>query len=176
MKLFYCGTKILKSCVERPACKKVKMDMLFDQISADIKTAMLARDKVALEALRGVKKEFLEAKTAKGGDGTLPDEQAVKILQKLVKQRKESAQIYSTQNRPDLAEIELAESSVIERYLPAQMSDEDLHEVVQAIINQLGAKGPQDMGKVMGMLTPKLAGKADGKLIAALVKEALAAK
>lgn len=147
--------------------------MLFDQISADIKTAMLARDKVALEALRGVKKEFLEAKTAKGGDGTLPDEQAVKILQKLVKQRKESAQIYSTQNRPDLAEIELAESAVIERYLPAQMSDEDLHEVVQAIIQQLGAKGPQDMGKVMGVASKQLAGKTEGRLISEKVKAIL---
>ena len=147
--------------------------MLFDQISADIKTAMLARDKVALEALRGVKKEFLEAKTAKGGDGTLPDEQAIKIIQKLVKQRKESAQIYSTQNRPDLAEIELAESAVIERYLPAQMSDEDLHEVVQAIIEQLGAKGPQDMGKVMGVASKQLAGKTEGRLISEKVKALL---
>ena len=147
--------------------------MLFYQISADIKTAMLARDKVALEALRGVKKEFLEAKTAKGGDGTLPDEQAIKIIQKLVKQRKESAQIYSTQNRPDLAEIELAESAVIERYLPAQMSDEDLHEVVQAIIEQLGAKGPQDMGKVMGVASKQLAGKTEGRLISEKVKALL---
>jgi len=93
------------------------MNELFDQISADIKTAMLAREKVTLEALRGIKKEFLEAKTAKGGDGNLSDEAAIKILQKMQKQRKESAQIYKEQNRPELAENELAEAAVIERYL-----------------------------------------------------------
>ena len=125
------------------------MEQLFNKISEDIKTAMLARDKVALEALRGVKKEFLEAKTAKGSDGTLHDDAAVKILQKMVKQRKESAQIYTTQNRPDLAEIELAEVAVIEKYLPAQMSDAELEAAVAAIIAQVGASGPQD-GKSYG--------------------------
>ena len=99
------------------------MNELFDKVSGDIKTAMLARDKVALEALRGIKKEFIEAKTAKGGDGNLADDVAVKILQKMVKQRKESAQIYSEQNRPELAENELAEAAVIEKYLPTQMTD-----------------------------------------------------
>lgn len=127
------------------------MEILFDQISADIKTAMLAREKVALEALRGIKKEFLEAKTAKGGDGTLSDEQAVKILHKMLKQRKESAQIYAAQGRPDLAGNELAEAAVIERYLPAQLSDAELEEAVRAVIAQVGARGPQDMGKVMGI-------------------------
>jgi len=150
------------------------METLFDQISADIKTAMLAREKVALEALRGIKKEFLEAKTAKGGDGTLPDEVAVKILQKMVKQRKESASIFAQQNRADLAENELAEVAVIERYLPAQMSDAELEAAVAAIIAQVGATGPQDMGKVMGVASKQLAGKTEGKLISEKVKALLA--
>lgn len=150
------------------------MNELFDQVSADIKTAMLARDKVALEALRGIKKEFIEAKTAKGSDGNLVDEVAIKILQKMVKQRKESAQIYIEQNRPELAETELAEAVVIEKYLPAQMSKEELEAVVSQIISQVGAAGPQDMGKVMGVATKQLAGKAEGKLISEMVKNLLA--
>ncbi len=150
------------------------MEQLFNKISEDIKTAMLARDKVALEALRGVKKEFLEAKTAKGSDGTLHDDAALKILQKMVKQRKESAQIYTTQNRPDLAEIEMAEVAVIEKYLPAQMSDAELEAAVAAIIAQVGAYGPQDMGKVMGVATKQLAGKTEGRLISEKVKALLA--
>lgn len=147
---------------------------LFEQISADIKTAMLARDKVALEALRGIKKEFLEAKTAKGGDGTLPDEQGVKILVKMVKQRKESAQIYSTQGRQDLADNELAEAKVIEAYLPAQLTDAELESAVKVAIAQVGAKGPQDMGKVMGIVSKELAGKTEGRLISEKVKALLA--
>ena len=150
------------------------METLFDQISADIKTAMLAREKVALEALRGIKKEFLEAKTAKGGDGTLPDEVAVKILQKMVKQRKESASIFAQQNRADLADNELAEVAVIERYLPAQMSDAELEAAVAAIIAQVGATGLQDMGKVMGVASKQLAGKTEGRLINEKVKALLA--
>jgi hypothetical protein len=149
------------------------MEQLFNQVSADIKTAMLARDKVALEALRGMKKEFLEAKTAKGGDGTLPDEQAVKILQKMVKQRKESARIYTEQNRQDLADTELAEIVVLEKYLPAQMSDAELETVIAAIIVQVGATGPQDMGKVMGVASKQLAGKAEGRAISEKVKALL---
>lgn len=149
------------------------MNELFDQISADIKTAMLARDKVTLEALRGVKKEFLEAKTAKGGDGNLADEVAVKILQKMVKQRKDTAQIYAEQNRPELAENELAEVAVIERYLPAQMTDAELEAAVAAIIAQVGATGPQDMGKVMGVASKQLAGKTEGRLISEKVKALL---
>jgi uncharacterized protein YqeY len=149
------------------------MNELYDKISADIKTAMLARDKVALEALRGIKKEFIEAKTAKGSDGNLSDEVAIKILQKMMKQRKESAQIYTEQNRPELAENELAEAAVIERYLPAQMSDEELTNVVAAIIAQVGASGPQDMGKVMGVATKQLAGKTEGRLISEKVKTLL---
>lgn len=149
------------------------MEQLFNQISEDIKKAMLARDKVALEALRGIKKEFLEAKTAKGSDGTLPDEQAVKILQKMVKQRKESARIFSEQNRQDLADTELAEVAVIEQYLPAQMSDSELETIIAAIIAEVGAAGPQDMGKVMGVATRQLAGKAEGRAISEKVKELL---
>ncbi len=149
------------------------MEQLFNQISEDIKKAMLARDKVALEALRGIKKEFLEAKTAKGGDGTLPDEQAVKILQKMVKQRKESARIFAEQKRQDLADNELAEVAVIEQYLPAQMSDAELETIIAAIITEVGAVGPQDMGKVMGVATRQLAGKAEGRAISEKVKEML---
>lgn len=149
------------------------MEQLFNQISEDIKKAMLARDKVALEALRGIKKEFLEAKTAKGSDGTLPDEQAVKILQKMVKQRKESARIFSEQNRQDLADTELAEVAVIDQYLPAQMSDAELETIIAAIIAEVGATGPQDMGKVMGVATRQLAGKAEGRAISEKVKELL---
>ena len=134
------------------------MDELFDKVSGDIKTAMLARDKVALEALRGMKKEFLEAKTSKGSDGTLADELAIKIIQKMIKQRKDSAQIYSEQNRPELAENELAEAAVIEKYLPAQMSDAELEAAVLAIIAQVRATGPQDMGKVIGAASNQLAG------------------
>ncbi|MEI8271684.1 MAG: GatB/YqeY domain-containing protein [Paludibacter sp.] len=150
------------------------MNELFDKVSGDIKTAMLARDKVALEALRGMKKEFLEAKTAKGSDGNLSDEVAVKIIQKMLKQRKESAQIYTEQNRPELALTELAEAAVIEKYLPAQMSDADLEAAVAAIIVQVGATGPQDMGKVMGVASKQLAGKTEGRLISEKVKALLA--
>ena len=146
---------------------------LFDQVSNDIKSAMLAKDKVRLEALRGIKKEFLEAKTAKGADGELSDETSMKILAKMVKQRKESAQIYSEQNRPDLAEPELAEAAVIETYLPKQMTDEELTEALKAIIAQVGATKPQEMGKVMGVASKQLAGRADGRAISAKVKELL---
>ena len=147
---------------------------LFDQVSNDIKSAMLAKDKVRLEALRGIKKEFLEAKTAKGADGELTDDMATKILAKMVKQRKESAQIYTEQNRPDLAEPELAEAAVIETYLPKQMTEEELTEALKAIIAQVGATTPQEMGKVMGVATKQLAGRADGRAISAKVKELLA--
>lgn len=147
---------------------------LFDQVSNDIKSAMLAKDKVRLEALRGIKKEFLEAKTAKGADGELTDDMAMKILAKMVKQRKESAQIYTEQNRPDLAEPELAEAAVIETYLPKQMNEEELTEALKAIIAQVGATTPQEMGKVMEVATKQLAGRADGRAISAKVKELLA--
>ena len=146
---------------------------LFDQISEDIKKAMLAREKVRLEALRGVKKEFLEAKTAKGANGELSDETAVKIMVKMVKQRKESAKIYEDNNRPELAENELAEAAVIEEYLPKQLSPEELEAELKAIIAETGATSAKEMGKVMGVATKRLAGRAEGKLISAKVKELL---
>ncbi len=146
---------------------------LFDKVSEDIKKAMLAKDKVALDALRGIKKEFLEAKTAKGGDGELHDDRALQILQKLVKQRKESAEMYSAANRPELAEEEMAQCKIIEQYLPAMLSEEELAEALKAIIAQVGAAGPQDMGKVMGVATKQLAGKAEGKAISMKVRELL---
>jgi uncharacterized protein YqeY len=147
---------------------------LFDQVSEDIKKAMLAKDKVALDALRGIKKEFLEAKTAKGGDGELHDDKALQILQKMVKQRKESAQMYIDANRPELAEDELAQCKIIEHYLPAMLSEEELTAVLKEIIAQVGATSPQDMGKVMGVATKQLAGKAEGKAINLKVRELLA--
>ena len=147
---------------------------LFDQVSSDIKAAMLAKDKVRLETLRGIKKEFLEAKTAKGGNGELADDAATKILVKMVKQRKETAAIYTEQNRPELAQNELAEAAVIEEYLPKQMSEEELTEARKAIIAQVGASSAKDMGKVMGVASKQLAGKAEGRTISAKVKELLA--
>ncbi|MDE7410758.1 MAG: GatB/YqeY domain-containing protein [Paramuribaculum sp.] len=146
---------------------------LFDKISADIKSAMLAKEKVRLEALRGIKKEFLEAKTAKGSDGELSDEQAMKILAKMAKQRRETAQIYIEQNRPELAETELAEATVIEEYLPKPLSDEELTAELSTIITELGVTDPREMGKVMGVASKKLAGRADGKAISAKVRELL---
>lgn len=147
---------------------------LFEQVSDGIKAAMLARDKVRLEALRGIKKEFLEAKTAKGGDGGLSDDAAMKILAKMVKQRKESASIYKEQNRPELAEEELAQAAVIEEYLPKQMSEEELAAALKSIIERVGATSPKEMGKVMGVASKELAGKAEGKAISAKVRELLA--
>lgn len=146
---------------------------LFDQISEDIKKAMLAKDKVALDALRGIKKEFLEAKTAPGSDGELKDERALQILQKLVKQRKESAEMYQAANRPELAEEEMAQCAIIEQYLPAMMSDQELEEALKNIIAQVGAQSPQDMGKVMGVATKQLAGRAEGRAISAKVRDLL---
>lgn len=146
---------------------------LFEQISEDIKHAMLAKDKVALDALRGIKKEFLEAKTAPGSDGELKDDKALQILQKLVKQRKESADMYRNAGRAELADEEMAQCAVIQRYLPAMMSDEELAAALKDIIAQLGVAGPQDMGKVMGVATKQLAGKAEGRAISAKVKELL---
>lgn len=146
----------------------------FDTISEDIKKAMLAKDKVTLDALRGIKKEFLEAKTAKGSDGELHDDQALKILQKMVKQRKESADMYVAAGRIELAEKEMMEVAVIEKYLPAQMSEEELESAVKGIVERVGAKSPQEMGKVMGVASKELSGKAEGKQIAEMVKKVLA--
>jgi hypothetical protein len=147
---------------------------IFDTITADIKKAMLAKDKVRLEALRGIKKEFIEAKTAKGSDGTLTNETATKVLVKMAKQRRESARIYEEQNRPELAETELAECAVIEEYLPKQLSDEELTAELKKIIEQVGATSAKEMGKVMGVASKALAGRAEGRAISAKVKELLA--
>lgn len=146
---------------------------IFDQISEDIKTAMKAREKVRLEALRGIKKEFLEAKTAPGANGELSDETAVKILVKLAKQRRESAKIYEDNGRPELAENELAEMAVIEEYLPKKLSAEELDAELKAIIAEVGATSAADMGKVMGVATKRLAGQADGRDISARVRALL---
>lgn len=148
--------------------------MLFDQISNDIKDAMKARDKVRLEALRNIKKVFIEAKTAPGANDTLEDAQALKILQKLAKQGHDSADLYTSQNRPDLAEEEMAQVNVIESYLPKQMSEEEIEAVVKDIIAQTGAQSMKEMGKVMGIASKQLAGKADGKKISEIVKKLLA--
>lgn len=146
---------------------------LFDIISNDIKEAMKAKDKVALDTLRNIKKVLLEAKTAPGANDTVSDDTAIKLIQKLVKQGKESAELYSSQNRPELAAEELAQVAVMEKYLPKQMSEEEVATVLKEIIAQTGAAGPQDMGKVMGVATKQLAGKAEGRVISAIVKQLL---
>lgn len=153
---------------------KLNTMSLFEQVSEDIKKAMLAKDKVALDALRGIKKDFLEAKTAKGSDGELHDDKALQILQKLVKQRRESADMYTAANRPELAAEEMAQCAVIERYLPQMLSEAELTAALRDIIAQSGAIGPQDMGKVMGIATKQLAGKAEGKMINQIVRQLLA--
>lgn len=146
---------------------------LFDQVSEDIKTAMKAKDKVALDTLRNIKKYFLEAKTAPGANDTLEDGDAVKIMQKLVKQGKDSAAIYVQQGRQDLADGELAQVTVIEKYLPKQLSAEDLEKIVKEIITKVGATSMKDMGKVMGAASKELAGKAEGRAISDTVKRLL---
>lgn len=146
---------------------------LFERVSEDIKNAMKAKDKVALETLRNVKKVFLEAKTAPGANDTLTDADATKMIQKLVKQGKDSAEIYTRQNRADLAEAELAQVKVLEAYLPKQMTAEELETEIKAIIAQVGAAGPKDMGKVMGVASKALAGKAEGRAISETVKRLL---
>lgn len=148
--------------------------MLFDQISNDIKEAMKARDKVRLETLRNIKKVFLEAKTAPGANDTLEDADAMKILSKLAKQGKESAATFVQQNRQDLADAELAQVSVIEAYLPKPMTEEEIEAAVKEIIAQTGAAGMKDMGKVMGVASKQMAGKADGRIISGIVKKLLA--
>ena len=146
---------------------------LFEKVSEDIKSAMKAKDKVALETLRNIKKCFLEAKTAPGANDNLTDADALKIMQKLVKQGKDSAAVYTEQGRQDLAEAELAQVAVIERYLPKPMSAEELETALKAIIAQVGAAGPKDMGKVMGVASKSLAGKAEGRAISDAVKRLL---
>jgi uncharacterized protein len=143
---------------------------LTEKISSDLITAMKAKDKVVLEAIRAAKTAFTLARSDKGADSVLTTEEELKIIQKLVKQRRESAEIYKTQNRPDLYEKEVVEADVLEKYLPAKMSEEDLINIIKGIIARMGATSPADMGKVMGVATKELAGKADGKEISAKVK------
>ena len=147
--------------------------MLEEKIQQDIKAAMLAKDSVALASVRGIKAAILLAKTSEGAK-ELDDAAIVKIIQKLVKQRKESAEIYTQQNRPELAQNELAEAAVMERYLPKQLSGAEIEDKVKEIIAQTGATSMADMGKVMGVATKALAGQADGKVISALVRKNLA--
>lgn len=148
--------------------------MLYDQVSNDIKEAMKARDKVRLETLRNIKKVFIEAKTAPGSSDTLEDAAAMKILAKLAKQGKESAETFKQQNREDLAEAELAQVKVIEEYLPKPLTEEEIEAQVKEIIAQTGASSIKEMGKVMGVASKKMAGKADGKVISDIVKKLLA--
>lgn len=144
------------------------------QIQTDLVAAMKAHETVRLAALRGIKSAILLAKTSEGGNGEVTDADIVKIIRKLVKQRKESAEIYSGQNRQDLAENELAEAAAMEVYLPRQLEEAELREILKGIIAETGASKPSDMGKVMGVATKRLAGQADGKLVSTLVKELLA--
>lgn len=148
--------------------------MLFEQISNDIKEAMKARDKVRLETLRNIKKVFIEAKTAPGANDTLEDADALKLLSKLAKQGKESAATYVQQNRQDLADAELAQVAVIEEYLPKAMTEEEIEAAVKEIIAATGAQGMKDMGKVMGVASKQMAGRADGRVISGIVKKLLA--
>lgn len=147
---------------------------LFDQVSKDIVAAMKAKDKVRLEALRNIKKFFIEAKTAPGANDTLDDAVALKILAKLAKQGRDTAALYHEQHRPDLAEEEEAQAKVIEEYLPKALTPEELEAEVKAIIAQVGATSAKDMGKVMGVASKQLAGRADGRAISTLVKQLLA--
>lgn len=147
---------------------------IFEQVSKDIVAAMKAKDKLRLEALRNVKKCFIEAKTAPGAGDQLPDEVALKILSKLAKQGRDTAALYTEQQRPDLAEEEMGQVKVIEEYLPKPLSPEELEAAVRAVIAETGAAGPKDMGRVMGVATKQLAGKAEGKAVADCVKRLLA--
>ena len=146
---------------------------LYDQISEDIKAAMKARDKVRLETLRNIKKVFIEAKTAPGANDTLNDADALKIIQKLAKQGREAAAIYTEKNRQDLADGELAQVAVIESYLPKQLSEEEIEAAIKDIIAQTGASSMKEMGKVMGIANKQMAGKADGRTISTIVKRLL---
>lgn len=143
---------------------------LEEQINADIKAAMLAKDSTKLEGLRAIKSAILLMKTS--AEGNTPDAE-LKALQKMVKQRRETAELYKSQQREDLATVELAQALVIEGYLPKQMNEEEIKTAVQAVISEVGATGPSDLGKVMGVITKQLAGKADGKTVSMIVKQLL---
>ena len=147
---------------------------LFEKVSKDIVAAMKAKDKMRLEALRNVKKFFIEAKTAPGANDTLDDSVALKILSKLAKQGRDTAALYKEQNRPDLAEEEDAQAAIIEEYLPKALTAEELEAEIKAISAETGASSMKEMGKVMGIASKKLAGRADGKAISTLVKQLLA--
>ena len=147
---------------------------IFDQISEDIKAAMKARDKVRLDTLRNSKKVFLEAKTAPGANDTLEDADALKIIQKLAKQGRETAQTYVANNRQDLADGELAQVAVLEEYLPKALSEAEIEAEVRKIIAETGASSMKDMGRVMGAASKQMAGRADGRLISEIVKRLLA--
>jgi uncharacterized protein YqeY len=149
---------------------------LEQKIMGDLKNAMLAKDEKALRSLRAIKAAILLAKTSEGAGGELKEDDEIKLLQKLVKQRKDSLEIFQQQNRTDLAQKEQEEIEIIEKFLPKQLSADELKSEVAAIIIEVGASSPADMGKVMGAATKKLAGKADGKTISALVKELLSGK
>ncbi|WP_299396402.1 GatB/YqeY domain-containing protein [uncultured Gelidibacter sp.] len=147
---------------------------LQDDLMTAMKAAMKSKDQMALAALRAVKSEILLAQTESGSKEEITEEQEIKILSKLVKQRKDSAAIFTEQNRPDLAEPELAQAEIISQFLPAQLSEAEIEEVVVATIASTGAEGMKDMGKVMGIVNQKLAGQADGKTISMIVKAKLA--
>ena len=149
---------------------------LEEKVMADLKTAMLAKDEKSLRSLRAIKAAIINLKTSEGFSGVVKDDDEIKLLQKLVKQRKESLEIYEKQNRNDLAEKEKEEIGVIEKFLPRQISEEELKGVIASIIKETGATSQADMGKVMGLANKQLGGKADGKTIAAIVKEILASK
>jgi uncharacterized protein YqeY len=150
------------------------MQSLEQKIMADLKAAMLAKDEAALRSLRAIKAAILLAKTAEGATGQLSEEAEIKLLQKMVKQRKDSLEIFQQQSRPELAQKELEEIAVIEKFLPKQLDEAALRSALAALVARVGASSPADMGKVMGAANKELAGKADGKTIAALVKELLA--
>lgn len=146
---------------------------LEQKIMAELKAAMLAKDEAALRSLRAIKAAILLAKTSEGAGGELKEEDEIKLLQKLVKQRKDSLEIFEKQNRPELAQKEKEEIEIIEKFLPKQLSAEELKEALSKIIAETGASSPADLGKVMGIASKQFAGKADGKTISALVKELL---
>jgi uncharacterized protein len=147
---------------------------LEQKVMTELKTAMLAKDEAALRSLRAIKASIILAKTAEGATGAIREEEEIKILQKLIKQRKDSLEIYSAQNRSDLAKKEEEEIAIIEKFLPVQMSPEELKSILLKIISETGASSSADMGKVMGVASKQLAGKAEGKAISTIVKELLA--
>lgn len=146
---------------------------LADRIAADLMAAMKAQDKGVLEALRAAKTAFILARSERGQDAVLTEDEELRIIRRLVKQRRESAAIYKEQNRPDLLEKEETEAIVLEKYLPAAMGEQELESVLKEIISRVGAKGPSDMGRVMGVATKELAGRAEGREISAKVKQLL---